>query len=155
MVEIQIQRRPFCQDTQTRGKSVYKHFYFNLFHPTCHFLSFWSNINLLQRLKTLPGFSGVLTLKEKVRWICFRTGQIRILSLGVDELFNLGEPSALRIRKLWYSSVQPASSFQDYRRWHYFLQGSYWNLAMGNELLYLLLRAKMCKLPRAHRLLKS
>lgn len=40
MVEIQMQRRPFCQDTRTRGKSDYKHFCFYLFHPMGHFLSF-------------------------------------------------------------------------------------------------------------------
>lgn len=139
MVEIYIQRRLFCQDIWTKAKFVYEHCYFNLFHPIVHFLRFWANVNLMQKLKVLSVFSGMHTLKERGRWnfktpsksgFCFQTWC---------------EPSALRRRKLRYSSVQPACSFQDYRLQHCFLQGTCWNFTVGNESLYSLLRTNTSK----------
>lgn len=111
-----------------------KYSYFNVVLPIGNFLSFWSNINLVH-LKT---FSCVLILKEMNRWD-FKT---LAKSSWMDEFLNQGEPWALR-RRIWYRNVKSASNFQDYRYWHDFLQGSYWNGAwMGKRLPVLTAQSK-------------
>lgn len=138
------------------GSLFYKHLSFNLFHPIGHFPSFWPNLNLLQRLKTLSGFSGVLTLKERGRWICFKILVKSGFCLqGWMNFSTWMNQVHLEEENYDNSSVQLASSFQNYRLWHCFLQGSCWSLEMGNELPHLLLRANVRKVPRAHGPLKS
>lgn len=148
MVEIQIQRRLFCQDTWTRGNFVYKHCYFNLFSSNRSFSQSLVKYKLVAETENSFSFFRHAYSKLSSRWI-IKTGQVRILSSGVDELFNLGELSAPRRRKIWYSSAQAACNFQDYRLWHCFLRGSYWSLAVGDELPYSLLKANICKVTRA------